>query len=254
MALFSVITVVLDDLAGLARSHASLAAQTCRDFEWIVVDGGSRDGCRAWIQAHEAEIAWWRSEPDDGIYHAMNIGLDAASGDYLLFLNAGDALADGEVLGEIATALAGAGWPDFCYGDSWEGPPGGPFHLKPARSHHSAWYGMFTHHQAMICRRVEGVRFDPSYPIGADYAFTLQSLKKAKKIQYLARPICEFATGGCSHRYAAAGRQDQSRIRKDILNHGFIRRYLISATQLIAYKTRNSQPVLFNILRYRSSV
>ncbi len=256
MALFSVITVVRDDLAGLRRTHAGLAAQSCRDFEWIVVDGGSRDGGREWLEAHRREIAWWRSAADGGIYPAMNIGLAAASGDYLIFLNAGDVLADGEVLARGAAALAGAGWPDFCYGDAWEGPPGGPLHLKPARSHRWAWYGMFTHHQAMFCRRaaVEGVFFDPAYPIGADYAFTLEALERARGVLHLAWPVCVFATGGCSQRRAAAGRRDQSLIRKKLLKHGFARRMLISAIQLLAYASRKSMPSLFHILRCKGGI
>lgn len=256
MPMYSVITVVRDDLAGLIRTHASLAAQDWRDFEWIVVDGGSRDGGREWLEAHRAEIAWWRSAPDDGIYPAMNIGLAVASGRYLLFLNAGDILADAGGLGATAAALASAGWPDFCYGDAWEGPPGGRLHLKKARSHRRAWYGMFTHHQAMFCRRgaLEGLLFDPAYPIGADYAFTLQLLRRARGVHYLARPVCVFATGGCSQRSAAAGRRDQALIRKDLLNHGFIRRSLIQALQLLAYSTRTMIPFLFHALRYKGGI
>ena len=254
--MYSVITVVRDDLAGLIRTHASLAAQTCRDFEWIVVDGDSRDGGRDWLEQHRAEIAWWRSAPDGGIYDAMNIGLGVASGHYVLFLNAGDTLAGGAVLNAVTDALNGAGRPDFCYGDAWEGAPGGQLRLKPARSHRHAWYGMFTHHQAMFCRRagLGGVRFDPAYPIGADYAFTLQVLQRARGILYLARPVCIFATGGCSQRSATAGRRDQSLIRKDLLNHGFVRCALISTIQLLACTIRKTMPFVFNALRCKGGI
>ncbi|MEI7609609.1 MAG: glycosyltransferase family 2 protein [Rhodospirillaceae bacterium] len=251
MPLFSIITVVRDDLAGLIRTHASLAAQSCRDVEWIVVDGDSRDGGREWLEARAGEIDWWRSAPDGGLYDAMNIGLGVATGGYLLFLNAGDALAGGDTLAVVAAALAGAGWPDFCYGDSWEQAPGGPLRLKPARSHHRAWYGMFTHHQAMFCRRgaVEGLLFNPAYPIGADYAFTLEVLKRAGAPLYLPRPICIFTIGGCSQRLAALGRRDQSLIRKHVLNDGLARRSAIRAVQLLAGMTRMAAPFLFHALR-----
>ena len=256
MPLYSVITVVRDDVHGLIRSHASLASQSCRDFEWIVVDGGSRDGGPEWLEAHRGEIAWWRSAPDGGIYQAMTTGLGAATGAYVLILNAGDELAGPEVLGRAAAAFAGAGWPDFAYGDAWEGAPGGRLRLKPARSHRWAWYGMFTHHQAMFCRRaiLEGLFFDPAYPIGADYAFILEVLKRARGVLYLPFPVCIFATGGCSQRQAATGRRDQSIIRKQVLNHGVIRRSLIHLVQLAAYGTRNAMPILFYALRCKGGI
>ncbi|MEI6559248.1 MAG: glycosyltransferase [Rhodospirillaceae bacterium] len=249
--LFSLITVVRDDLAGLVRTHASLAGQAGRDFEWIVVDGGSRDGGRDWLEAHRAEIAWWRSAPDDGPYHAMNIGLAAASGRYLLFLNAGDTLAGDDTLTALAAALAGAGWPDFCYGDAWEHRPGGPPRLKAARSHRRAWYGMFTHHQAMLYRAaaLDRLAFSPAYPIGADYAFTLQALARAGDVLYFARPVCIFALGGISHRLAATGRRDQSQIRKAVLKYGIIQRAMIHLLQLSAYWVRRAMPFLFYLLR-----
>ena len=256
MPLYSVITVVRDDVGGLIRSHTSLAGQSCRDFEWIVVDGGSRDGGREWLEAHQGEIAWWRSAPDGGIYDAMTIGLGVATGAYVLFLNAGDEFAGSEVLGRAAAALAHAGWPDFAYGDAWEGAPGGRLRLKPARSHRWAWYGMFTHHQAMFCRRaiLDGLFFDPAYPIRADYAFILEVLKRALGILYLPFPVCIFATGGCSQRQAAAGRRDQSVIRKRVLNHSLIRRALIHAIQLAAHVARKAMPILFYALRCKGGI
>ncbi len=252
MPLFSIITVVRDDLAGLIRTHASLAQQVNRNFEWVVVDGASKDGGQDWLAAHRDGIAWLCSAPDDGLYHAMNIGLGAALGRYVLFLNAGDTLADAEVLATIAPALARAGWPDFCYGDAWEGLPGRQPRLKTARTHHWAWYGMFTHHQAMFCRRaaLDGLAFRPNYPIGADYAFILEVLKRAHGVVYLALPVCVFALGGCSGRSAGAGRHDQWCIRKELLNHGFLRCELIRTLQLLAYYTRKLAPFLFNALRY----
>ncbi len=252
-ALFSVVTVVRDDLAGLVRTHASLEAQQCRDFEWIVVDGDSRDGSRDWLEANRSRIGWWRSAPDGGIYDAMNIGLGVASGRYVLFLNAGDALAEAGTLAAVATALAGAGWPDFCYGDAFETGPGGRLLLKPARSHRRVWYGMFTHHQAMFCRRaiLAGLAFNPAYPVGADYAFTIEVLGRARSHHRVSRPVCIFAPGGCSQRMASSGRRDQSLIRKSLLKHSIVRRWLIHALQLIVYNSRKYLPHVFCALRYR---
>ena len=250
--LLSLVTVVRNDVAGLARTRDSVSRQRFRDFEWIVVDGDSEDGSREFLEAHRAEIAWGRSAPDDGLYDAMNIGLAATRGAYVVFLNAGDTLAATDTLAVFARALAAAGWPDFCYGDSWEGAGAGLLY-KPARSHRLAWYGMFTHHQAMLYLRSAlcGLAFDPGYRIGADYAFTLQALERSRRILHVPRPFCIFAGGGRSQRDAAAGRRDQVRIRGDILNHGFVLRHAVCFVQLLAAAIRKMAPVIFRAVRCR---
>jgi glycosyltransferase involved in cell wall biosynthesis len=79
---------------GLRKTIQSVVQQTCRDFEYILIDGGSNDGSVELIQEYESQIDQWISEPDHGIYHAMNKGVLIAQGKSLLFLNSGDVLAD----------------------------------------------------------------------------------------------------------------------------------------------------------------
>lgn len=249
--LFSIVTVVRDDVAGLDRVGACLRRQGFRDFEWIVVDGDSRDGGREWLESHRHEIAWSRSAPDDGLYDAMTIGLAASRGLYVSFLNAGDALADNDTLDAFAQALSARNWPDFCYGDAWEEVAGGAPLYKRARSHRAKWYGMFTHHQAMLYRRaiLDGLRFDPAYPVGADYAFTLGALERATTCAHVSRPFCVFAAGGLSQTRRALGRDDQSRIRRDLLHYGPFRRAAIRLAQLLASVIRKYFPEIFRALR-----
>ena len=107
MPRFSIITVVRNDRDGLQRTGASVEAQTDRDFEWRIVDGGSTDGTADLARRLQARIPniFVTTGPDAGLYDAMNKGLRAARGDYILFLNAGDVFADAEVLARISTAL-----------------------------------------------------------------------------------------------------------------------------------------------------
>ncbi len=149
----SVVTVTLDDLNGLAATHASLREQTFRDFEWVVADGGSTDGTPEFLASLAEAPAWWRSGPDGGLYDAMNRGLGVASGEYLLFLNAGDRLASADTLARLVRAASAAGRPDLVYGDSVESGSDGRPLLKRARSHRTAWWGMFAQHQSMAFRR-----------------------------------------------------------------------------------------------------
>jgi len=97
----SVITVNYNNKAGLQRTIDSVVCQTWRDFEWIVIDGGSTDGSKELLEQYQQHFAYWCSEPDGGVYNAMNKGIARAKGDYLLFLNSGDALYDENVLQTI---------------------------------------------------------------------------------------------------------------------------------------------------------
>jgi putative colanic acid biosynthesis glycosyltransferase len=108
----SVVTVVRNDLPGLERTHASLAEQVLRDFEWILIDGASTDATRARASELLAEgIARGVSEPDTGIYDAMNKGLRLARGSHVLFLNAGDRLLGPDSLARARTAMEARGDP-----------------------------------------------------------------------------------------------------------------------------------------------
>ncbi|UEM05631.1 glycosyltransferase [Skermanella rosea] len=251
--LFSIVTVVLDDREGLRRTRASLRRQSCRDFAWIVVDGGSEDGTRDDIVRLGPEIAWWRSGPDRGLYDAMNIGKAAATGDYLLFLNAGDELASPDSLERLAAEIRRNSSPDFLYCDALERTLGGTLLLKPARSHRTVWYGMFTHHQAMIYRRlaVADLSYDLSFTVGADYAFTIAALSGNSRVIRVREPLCVFAAGGLSHAMHPIGRRDQTRIRRRYLRLSVISCFLIMVVQSLAMLTRRGFPVFYEIYRCR---
>jgi glycosyltransferase involved in cell wall biosynthesis len=92
--LISIITVNYNDVQGLERTIKSVQEQTATNYEHILIDGGSTDGSRALIEQHQDRFSYWSSEPDNGIYHAMNKGIAVARGDYLLFLNGGDHFKD----------------------------------------------------------------------------------------------------------------------------------------------------------------
>ncbi len=191
--LFSIITITKDDPDGFDKTKQSLETQTCRDFEWIVIDGNN--------------------EADSGIYNAMNKGLDRSQGGYILFLNGGDILADPETL-TLITRHIDVFPSDFIYGDAME-HDGMHFHIKRARKHTTLWRGMFTHHQAMIYKRdcINGLRFDETYKIAGDFDFTARFLKKAKNFSYIPAPLCLFGRGGISQTQARLGRSEEMRSR-----------------------------------------
>lgn len=97
----SIITINFNNIDGLKKTFESVVNQTFTDYEWIVIDGGSTDGSREFIEAHQDSFSYWVSEPDHGIYHAMNKGIIRANGEYLNFLNSGDYYADNRTLTEV---------------------------------------------------------------------------------------------------------------------------------------------------------
>ena len=96
--IISIITVNYNNLPGLKKTLDSIRIQTSKDFEWIVIDGGSTDGSKELLEHNSDIISYWVSEKDNGIYHAMNKGIKVAKGDYLQFLNSGDSLADKDTI------------------------------------------------------------------------------------------------------------------------------------------------------------
>jgi glycosyltransferase involved in cell wall biosynthesis len=101
----SIITINLNNAEGLRKTIESVISQTFADFEYIVIDGASTDGCVDIIKEYADKISDWVSEPDKGIYNAMNKGTQKAHGEYLLFLNSGDVLAASNTLASIAGHL-----------------------------------------------------------------------------------------------------------------------------------------------------
>jgi glycosyltransferase involved in cell wall biosynthesis len=100
MPKLSIITINYNNLEGLKRTVESVVNQTWQEFEYIVIDGGSTDGSKQYIEEQSEHFDFWVSEPDKGIYNAMNKGIARASGEYLLFLNSGDHFFNDSVLQE----------------------------------------------------------------------------------------------------------------------------------------------------------
>jgi len=112
----SIITVNLNNKAGLNKTIQSVLGQTYRNVEYIIIDGFSTDGSVDLIHQYSDHITYWVSESDRGVYHAMNKGIAKASGDYLLFLNSGDSIFEATTLEKIMAYLSGTD-KDIVYGD-----------------------------------------------------------------------------------------------------------------------------------------
>jgi glycosyltransferase involved in cell wall biosynthesis len=101
----SIITINLNNRDGLEKTLKSVISQSTHDFEWIVLDGGSTDGSKELIEKYSKYMSYHVCEPDNGIYNAMNKGIMASHGDYLIFLNSGDYLYDDHVIENVVPLL-----------------------------------------------------------------------------------------------------------------------------------------------------
>lgn len=107
MAKIAIITINYNEKEGLKKTIESVLSQTFSDFEYVVIDGNSSDGSKEIIEAYRDRLNYAVSEPDSGIYNAMNKGIRAATGEYLLFLNSGDCLYENDTLAKVAQLIDG---------------------------------------------------------------------------------------------------------------------------------------------------
>lgn len=103
--LISIITINFNDVTGLERTINSVKEQTYSNFEHIIIDGNSTDGSKTLIESHKSQFSYYVSEPDNGIYHAMNKGIKVSKGEYLFFLNSGDHFNDSNALNKVYNYL-----------------------------------------------------------------------------------------------------------------------------------------------------
>ncbi len=167
----SIITIVRNDRPGLERTRASVTEQSFLDYEWIIIDGASTDGTSLLVQdLLRLGEAVGVSERDRGIYDAMNKGLDLASGDYVVFLNAGDSLFRPESLALAALDITNAGDPDVAFFASMM-DFGGRLIERPVKPPSYIWHGQPGLHQATFFRRTFHLqhRFNDRYKICGDY-------------------------------------------------------------------------------------
>ena len=218
MTRLAIITICYNDRPGLERTFASVFGQTIRDFEYIVVDGGSTDGSVDLIKAHAPRLTHWTSEPDRGIYDAQNKGWYMATAPFVLFMNAGDTFAAPDVLERAIPMLTDT--VDILYGDAQLADERGVYGAKP-HPHRltSAWLMKETvAHQSQFIRRsllekAEG--YDLGYPIAADYAFLARMFWRERiRTRHAGFAISVFDTTGLSS--DPAGKRRSAAERKAI--------------------------------------
>ena len=209
MPTISIITITYNAERFLERTIHSIVAQQATDFEYIVIDGASTDGTLDIIKRFEANVTTWISEPDKGLYDAMNKGLHLAKGEYVWFMNAGDEIHDPQTLPNLLARIK-AEAVDVYYSDALfvreeQGivrPVGLRSQVTPhTLPHNLTWrdmaLGMKVCHQAFVVKRAVA----PDYltnNLSADLDWEIRCLKAATTIAFLPFVLCKYLLGGLS--------------------------------------------------------
>ena len=233
----SIITINRNNAAGLEKTMCSVAAQTSKEFEYIVVDGASTDESVEIIKKYEPQFAHlkWVSEPDTGIYNAMNKGIRMASGDYIQILNSADCLASGDVTEKMLSALEKAGNPSILYGNMIKCFPDGRKSLdKSSADQEITMLRMFTgtlNHDPTYIRRNLFQKYgyyDESLRIVSDWKWFLQAIVLGgEKPQYVDLDVTLFDMTGISENEDSRQRikEERQKVLEELVPAGFLRDY-----------------------------
>lgn len=211
--LFTVITIILNAKKDLEATLQSVQAQTFQDYEYIVVDGGSIDGSLDLIR--RMPVSTWISEPDNGLYDAMNKGVKLSKGKWVLFLNAGDTFFNQNSLQDVSIHLSSD--PDVLYGDVKIQYPNGFSRISRANKPLQALKnGMFFSHQSVFVKRteLEFFPFNLSYRFAADFNLFWQLTASGKNFLYITQPISTVTAEGLSDKYRLSSISEWKAISK----------------------------------------
>lgn len=215
---FSVITVTYNAEAVLEDTIQSVISQTYHRIEYIIVDGGSRDGTLAVANKYRDRIACMVSEPDKGLYDAMNKGMKLATGDYLCFLNAGDSFHEDDTLQQMVHTLKDGELPDVLYGETALVDREGHFvrmrrlSAPEVLTWKSFKQGMLVCHQAFFAKRCLAEPYDLQYRFSADFDWCIRIMKKAQTLHNTHLTLIDYLDEGMTTQNRKASLRERFRI------------------------------------------
>lgn len=223
---FSIITVTYNAGQVLEDTIQSIIAQTYHHIEYIVVDGASKDETLSIIQRYRTYIHKFVSEPDKGIYDAMNKGLAMATGDYVCFLNAGDSFHADDTLAQIAHAIRTPELPDIIYGDTALVDENRHFvrmrHLSAPEklTWKSFKQGMLVCHQAFFAKRTLTLPYDLRYRFSSDFDWCIRVMKQSNTFLNTRLILIDYLEEGVTTANRNASLKERFRIMT--LHYGWV--------------------------------
>ena len=226
--ILSIITINRNNAAGLEKTMRSVASQIGGDFEYVVIDGASTDGSVEVIRSFESffgERLKWISEPDKGIYNAMNKGIGMATGDYLQFLNSGDSLVSDDITKRMTEALKSKGYPSILYGNMLKDIPGGKaMRDRCFAGRDISFLGFYTgslNHSSTYIRRSLFNRYgmyDEDFKIVSDWKWFLQAIiLEGEMPVYVDIDVTLFDMNGISEKNKALDKTERRRVLSELI-------------------------------------
>ncbi len=221
---YSIITVNLNNANGLKETIDSIVNQTCCDYEYLIIDGGSTDDSLSIIKQYKDQIDYWVSEPDKGIFNAMNKGINVSHGDYLIFMNSGDCFNNGKVLEETLPYLGA----DFVIGQIESKNNQKIMNYELSDISMMTFYKGAIPHQATFHKRslFDNSLYDEKLKISSDWKFFFQKII-LENASYNLMPVvvCSFDTGGISNTNTEWAAKERNQIISESLPVRVIKDY-----------------------------
>jgi glycosyltransferase involved in cell wall biosynthesis len=197
----SIITINLNNREGLRKTIESVVTQTFNDYEWIVIDGGSTDGSTELIKQYASHLAYWVSEPDKGVYNAMNKGIRQAKGEWLQFLNSGDLLYEKTTLQKIFDREYG---PDVLYGNAKNVHKDGSIsdYIAPDNVSYAYIYRKAINHVASFFKRelfLDSL-YNENFRIVSDWEYCLNLVLRGCRFEHINHFVVWYDNTGLSSR------------------------------------------------------
>jgi len=200
----SIITVCFNSIDTIEHTLKSIFSQNYPDIEYIIIDGGSTDGTLDILANYQSQIAQCISEPDYGIYDAMNKGIRLSTGDVIAFLNADDFYANANVVSSIMEAFqtmnVDAVYGDIVYVDKRNANKLVRYWKAGEYKNGAFFYGWVPPHPAFFCQRKVYEKygyFKSDFRLAADFELMLRFIEKHKiKVGYLPEPVVKMRAGG----------------------------------------------------------
>ncbi len=218
----SVITIVFNGEKEIEKTIQSVLEQSYKNFEYIIIDGGSTDSTIDIIKQYENKVDYWLSEPDHGIYDAMNKGIELAGGEWIIFMNAGDYFFEKDILSRVFSINLASY--DLVYGHC-EVRYEGYAKIIQARPLHDLWTGMNFYHQSSFVKTalMKQYKFNTRYKIAADFDFVYQIFLKKHAFKDIDITISSFDAGGVSgKKYIQTLKEQRDSLKKHPWKNAFL--------------------------------
>lgn len=205
----TVVTVAFNAREALETTIRNVAGQDYANLEYIVIDGGSADGSLEVIERHAADITRWVSEPDRGIYDAMNKGVAMATGDYCIFMNAGDTFVAPDTVNTVVAGMERGD--DVVYGDIVKNGV-----LKTSLAPRNCHKMFYCHQSAFTSTAcLLAFPFDTAHRYSADFKQAKQLILAGKRFRHLPVAVAHFDTHGVSNTQRSKGLWDNVKVVRE---------------------------------------